>query len=81
MIGANYRVLAIDIYKQVIGQQNFQIGAVVGLILLVPALVAFIIDHSVRARAEGAAFARAASPMRPRPRARCATGCCSPSSC
>ena len=31
-----HNVLAIDIYKQVIGQQNFNIGAVVGLILLVP---------------------------------------------
>ena len=36
VIGGNYNVLAIDIYKQVIGQQNFNIGAVVGLILLVP---------------------------------------------
>ena len=30
VIGGNYNVLAIDVYKQVIGQQNFQIGAVVG---------------------------------------------------
>ena len=37
VIGGNYSVLAIDIYKQVIGQQNFQIGAVVGLVLLLPA--------------------------------------------
>ena len=44
VIGGNYSVLAIDIYKQVIGQQNFQIGAVVGLILLLPAVVAFVVD-------------------------------------
>ena len=37
VIGGNYPVLAIDIYKQVIGQQNFQMGAVVGLVLLLPA--------------------------------------------
>jgi len=58
VIGANYSVLAIDIYKQVIGQQNFQIGAVVGLILLVPALVAFFIDYLVRVRQKALLTAR-----------------------
>jgi iron(III) transport system permease protein len=72
VIGANYSVLAIDIYKQVIGQQNFQIGAVVGLILLVPALVAFVIDHAVRARQKALLSARSVAyeahpaPMRDR---------------
>jgi iron(III) transport system permease protein len=72
VIGANYSVLAIDIYKQVIGQQNFQIGAVVGLILLVPALVAFVIDHAVRVRqkallsARSVAYAARPAPMRDR---------------
>ena len=42
VIGGNFNVLAIDIFKQVIGQQNFQKGAVVGLILLAPVLVAFV---------------------------------------
>jgi iron(III) transport system permease protein len=44
VIGGNYNVLAIDVYKQVIGQQNFNIGAVVGLILLAPAVTAYAID-------------------------------------
>ena len=72
VIGANYSVLAIDIYKQVIGQQNFQIGAVVGLILLVPALVAFVIDHAVRMRqkalltARSVAYQARPAPMRDR---------------
>ncbi len=70
VIGGNTSVLAIDIYKQVIGQQNFQIGAVVGLILLVPALVAFGIDRMVRARqkalltARSVPYAPAAAPLR-----------------
>ena len=68
VIGANYSVLAIDIYKQVIGQQNFQIGAVVGLILLVPALVAFVIDHAVRVRQKALLSARSvAYQARPAP--------------
>jgi iron(III) transport system permease protein len=58
VIGGNTSVLAIDVYKQVIGQQNFQIGAVVGLILLVPALVAFAIDHAVRGRQKALLSAR-----------------------
>jgi iron(III) transport system permease protein len=66
VIGGNYSVLAIDIYKQVIGQQNFQIGAVVGLILLVPALVAFLIDYAVRRRQTALLSARSV-PYAPRP--------------
>ena len=30
---------------QVVGQQNFAMGAVVGMVLLVPAVVAFVIDR------------------------------------
>ena len=73
VIGGNYNVLAIDIYKQVIGQQNFQIGAVVGLILLVPALVAFFVDWAVRGRQQALFSARSVpyAPA-PSPTARCA---------
>ncbi len=69
VIGANYSVLAIDIYKQVIGQQNFQVGAVVGLLLLLPALVAFGIDHAVRRRQKALLSARSV-PYSPQPSAR-----------
>ena len=40
VIGGRYNVLATDVYKQVVGQQNFEMGAVVSLVLLLPALVA-----------------------------------------
>ena len=36
VIGGWYNVLSVDIYKQVVGQQNFQMGAVVGVVLLFP---------------------------------------------
>ena len=58
VIGGNYPVLAIDIYKQVIGQQNFQMGAVVGLVLLLPAVVAFAVDQQVRRRQQALMSAR-----------------------
>jgi iron(III) transport system permease protein len=48
VIGGQYNVLAIDIYKQVIGQQNFEMGAVVSVILLIPAVLAYIVDRQVQ---------------------------------
>ncbi len=48
VIGGQYNVLAVDIYKQVIGQQNFEMGAVVSVVLLIPAIVAFAIDRQVQ---------------------------------
>ena len=68
VIGGNYSVLAIDIYKQVIGQQNFQVGAVVGLMLLVPVLAAFVVDWLVRRKQQALLTARSV-PYAPRPAA------------
>jgi len=50
VIGGTFNVLAVDVFKQVIGQFNFSIGAVVGLLLLLPSVVAFAIDWVVRRR-------------------------------
>ena len=45
VVGGNYSVLATDIYKQVIGQQNFGMGSVVGLLLMIPAVVMFVTER------------------------------------
>ncbi len=66
VIGGKYQVLAVDVYKQVIGQQNFQMGAVVGLVLLLPAVVAFVIDRQMRGRQKALLSARSV-PYAPRP--------------
>jgi iron(III) transport system permease protein len=66
VIGGQYNVLATDVYKQVIGQQNFQMGAVVSVILLVPAVFAFVVDRTVRRRQVALLSARAV-PYEPRP--------------
>jgi iron(III) transport system permease protein len=58
VIGGNTSVLAVDIYKQVIGQQNFSMGAVVGLVLLLPAVVAYVIDHIVQRKQQALLTAR-----------------------
>jgi iron(III) transport system permease protein len=67
VIGGQYSVLAIDIYKQVIGQQNFEMGAVVSVILLVPAVLAFVIDRQVQKRQVFALSARSV-PYQPKAR-------------
>ena len=66
VIGGQYNVLATDVYKQVIGQQNFQMGAVVSVILLVPAIFAFMVDRMVRRRQVALLSARAV-PYEPKP--------------
>lgn len=59
VIGGRYNVLATDVYKQVVGQQNFEMGAVVGMVLLTPALIAFLADRWVRRRQMATLSARA----------------------
>jgi iron(III) transport system permease protein len=67
VIGGNFNVLATDVYKQVIGQQNFSMGAVVGMVLLAPAAVAFLVDRLVQRKQVALLTARAV-PLVPRPR-------------
>ena len=66
VIGGNTSVLAVDIYKQVIGQQNFSMGAVVGLVLLLPAVFAFVVDSVVQRRQRALLTARSV-PYQARP--------------
>jgi iron(III) transport system permease protein len=66
VIGGQYDVLATDIYKQVVGQQNFEMGAVVGTILLIPAILAFAGDRYVQRRQAALLSARAV-PLTPQP--------------
>src|SRR5215212_9046731 len=66
VIGGQFNVLATDAYKQVVGQQNFSMGAVVGMILLMPAVLAFVIDRMVQRRQFALLSARAV-PLEPKP--------------
>jgi iron(III) transport system permease protein len=50
VVGGNYNVLATDIYKQVIGQQNFSMGATISVFLLLPTVIAFIVDRIIQRR-------------------------------
>ncbi len=66
VIGGNFNMLATDVFKLVIGQQDFQRGAVVGLLLLTPALLTFAIDWLIQRRQTSMLSARAV-PYRPSP--------------
>ena len=65
VIGGMYNMLATDIYKQVIGQQNFQMGAVVAVVLLIPAVIAFSVDRFVQ-RKQVALLSASAVPYEPK---------------
>src|SRR5690606_13632125 len=45
VIGGNYSVLAVEIYNQVSGQANFSMGAVIGVLLLLPAALAVVAER------------------------------------
>jgi len=66
VVGGNYNILATDIYKQVIGQQNFVMGAVVSVVLLIPTLMAFIIDRIIQRR-QTSIIAAKSVPLTPEP--------------
>ena len=67
VIGGQFNMLATDIYKQVVGQQNFQMGAVVSLILLLPAVLAFFVERWAQTRQSSAVSSRAVH-YQPKPR-------------
>jgi iron(III) transport system permease protein len=66
VIGGKYNVLATDVYKQVVGRHDFEMGAVVSLLLLGPAVLAFFADRLAERRQSAALTARAV-PYEPKP--------------
>ncbi|HEV8097330.1 MAG TPA: putative 2-aminoethylphosphonate ABC transporter permease subunit [Burkholderiales bacterium] len=68
VIGGNFNVLATDVFKLVIGQQDFQKGAVVAIFLLAPALLTFVVDRFVQTKQTSMLTARAV-PYAPKPSA------------
>jgi iron(III) transport system permease protein len=66
VIGGQFNVLATDVYKQVVGRLDFEMGAVVGMVLLAPALAAFAADRLAQRRQVALLSARAV-PYAPKP--------------
>ena len=64
VIGANYNVLATEIYAQVTNLYRFDLGATISIILLVPSLMAFIFNYYI-SRKTFAMISGAAKPIIP----------------
>lgn len=48
IVGGSFDVLATDLFRMIIGQQNFQQGSVVAMLLLVPAILTFVVEYRLR---------------------------------
>lgn len=60
VVGGPYRVLATEIYDQVSGQMDFNMGAAVGIVLLLPAVLSLLIERAAaRRQGSGSEHARA----------------------
>ena len=68
VVGGDFNVLATDIYKQVIGQQNFSMGATISVFLLVPTVIAFVVERIIQRRQTALVTAKAV-PLKPKPNA------------
>lgn len=63
VIGGQYNVLATDIYKYIFGQANLTMGATVGLLLTIPAVISFIVDRIV-SRKQASSLSSKSTPYR-----------------
>jgi iron(III) transport system permease protein len=66
VIGGDYNVLATEMYNQVSGQANFEMGAVIGMLLLVPAALAVAAEKAIARRQHTVVTAQSV-PLTPRP--------------
>jgi iron(III) transport system permease protein len=73
-IGGKFSVMATEIYNQVSGQQNFTMGATVSVVLLIPAVLAFLVDRLVQRR-QYALVTSSSRPLAPSRRPAADWGC------
>jgi len=59
IVGGAFSVLAVEAYTAVVGQQQFDRGALIGLLLLLPALLTFAIDGWLQRRQRAQMSSRA----------------------
>lgn len=76
MVGGKYMTLPVMMYQDVIGMLDFGKGSVIGMILLVPALIACILDMANRDRGNGAFVGKAYGIRKSITRDRIARGIC-----
>ena len=52
MIGGKNTTLAVMMYQEVLGQLNFGKGSIIGLFLLIPAVISFLVNAIIKSRAK-----------------------------
>jgi iron(III) transport system permease protein len=67
IIGRGYRVLSTEIYLQVIGMQRFDLGTTIAVVLLVPSVIAFLLNYYFTKKSH-ALISGQASPTLPKTR-------------
>jgi iron(III) transport system permease protein len=65
VVGGDFDVLALDIYKAVLGRQDFQLGAAAALFLLAPSVIAVVIER-LAARRQAALVSARSTPFTPK---------------
>lgn len=63
VIGGDYPVLSTQVYTQVIGRFDFQMGAVTAIVLLIPTIVSFSLQQLIQ-RQSGGLISSSAVPLR-----------------
>ncbi len=58
VVGGQTPILATEVYKQVVGQQNFGLGAVISMMLLSPVLIATLLERHLATRQQALFNAR-----------------------
>ena len=66
VVGGDFDVLALDIYKAVLGRQDFPTGAAAALFLLLPSILAVVVER-LAARRQAALISARATAYTPRP--------------
>ena len=66
VIGGKFTMLATDIYSNVVGMQDMEMAAVVGMVLLIPATIAFVCDRIIQGK-QMAILSTRAVPYSPKP--------------
>lgn len=69
VIGGDFNVLATEMYNEVFGQADFERGAVIGVLLLLPAAIAVTVEHWV-SRRQYAVISAQSKPLSVRPNPR-----------
>ncbi len=57
-VGGQFKTLPVVLYEEAVGQLNYSVGSIIGLVLMVPAVIAFLIDLLNKDTSKGSSVAQ-----------------------